>query len=234
MNRSSEVELGLPDRHGRLLSSLTAEASQALARQSLVVEQQTWLQNGAADAFVFSVLARLYDRDEPWDRRTIMGEPAVSALRITNATVHSLKRTAGAVKWKPMVAEAQRGMFCATCGSREDLQVDHIVPVSRGGEENEIHNMQLLCGSCNSAKRNLDGELLPSVFLTVVSDTVSPRLRYKRIQLEAIQEGPRRIGVCECGHTARDTLLRVRPISRMAANLLNLRIVCDLCESDQA
>lgn len=40
---------------------------------------------------------------------------------------------------------------CATCGGREGLTWDHVVPVSRGGT-NERRNLQILCRSCNSRK----------------------------------------------------------------------------------
>ena len=43
---------------------------------------------------------------------------------------------------------------CWVCLSTENLQVDHILPVSRGGT-NDISNLTTLCGSCNSSKNNL-------------------------------------------------------------------------------
>jgi hypothetical protein len=43
------------------------------------------------------------------------------------------------------------GRACARCGTNENLTVDHIIPWSRGGSD-EAHNLQLLCGSCNSKK----------------------------------------------------------------------------------
>lgn len=42
---------------------------------------------------------------------------------------------------------------CAACGSREDIQADHIIPVTRGGRHS-IGNLQPLCGSCNKSKMN--------------------------------------------------------------------------------
>ena len=43
------------------------------------------------------------------------------------------------------------GGKCARCGSREDLEYDHIVPVSKGGS-NTARNVELLCQRCNREK----------------------------------------------------------------------------------
>lgn len=42
---------------------------------------------------------------------------------------------------------------CARCGSRENLEYDHIVPVSKGGSNTE-RNIELLCQDCNRSKGN--------------------------------------------------------------------------------
>ena len=45
---------------------------------------------------------------------------------------------------------------CACCGRSESdvqLTVDHIIPLARGGT-NYLDNLQILCKSCNSRKRD--------------------------------------------------------------------------------
>lgn len=45
------------------------------------------------------------------------------------------------------------GAQCAKCSSTENLQLDHIVPLSKEGKH-ELQNTQILCGFCNISKGN--------------------------------------------------------------------------------
>jgi 5-methylcytosine-specific restriction endonuclease McrA len=40
---------------------------------------------------------------------------------------------------------------CKKCNSIEDLQVDHIIPLAKGGS-NDLDNLQILCRKCNREK----------------------------------------------------------------------------------
>ena len=40
---------------------------------------------------------------------------------------------------------------CVKCGSEDDLQFDHVIPVAKGGG-NVAENVQILCGDCNRQK----------------------------------------------------------------------------------
>lgn len=48
------------------------------------------------------------------------------------------------------------GGRCVFCGSTENLQLDHIVPFSKGGATS-VENLQLLCQKCNLEKSNKIG-----------------------------------------------------------------------------
>ena len=49
------------------------------------------------------------------------------------------------------------GGRCVYCGSRQNLQLDHIIPFSKGGATT-IENLQLLCQDCNLKKSNHIGQ----------------------------------------------------------------------------
>lgn len=44
--------------------------------------------------------------------------------------------------------------FCINCGATEGLTLDHIIPLSKGGDPFARENLTTLCISCNSSKGN--------------------------------------------------------------------------------
>jgi 5-methylcytosine-specific restriction endonuclease McrA len=40
---------------------------------------------------------------------------------------------------------------CSACGTMENLSIDHIIPISRGGSHS-VGNMMTLCRPCNASK----------------------------------------------------------------------------------
>lgn len=56
-------------------------------------------------------------------------------------------------EWQRELA-AVYGGCCANCGGDEELVLDHIVPIAKGGLS-EFDNLQLLCAVCNRIKGKL-------------------------------------------------------------------------------
>ncbi|MEM6530504.1 MAG: HNH endonuclease signature motif containing protein, partial [Chloroflexota bacterium] len=56
---------------------------------------------------------------------------------------------------------AQYGEVCLHCGATDHLKIDHVVSVARGGKS-EYENVQLLCGTCNTAKGKLVYDCRPT------------------------------------------------------------------------
>lgn len=59
----------------------------------------------------------------------------------------------------PMPPEVRKFVFerdrhtCQSCGAQTELNVDHIIPLAKGGS-NDLSNLQTLCRSCNQRKRD--------------------------------------------------------------------------------
>lgn len=89
---------------------------------------------------------------EVWDRER-RREHRFERLR----SIRAREEVASAVSRERIAPEVRRfvwtrdGGRCVHCGTEDDLQFDHIIPVARGGG-NAVANIQILCGSCNRQK----------------------------------------------------------------------------------
>ena len=75
-------------------------------------------------------------------------ERAHGELRGEEAAVHRREPISESVRHEVWRRDQGR---CVDCGSREQLEFDHIVPVSKGGS-NTARNIELRCEACNAHK----------------------------------------------------------------------------------
>lgn len=88
----------------------------------------------------------------------VCGEPSAES-RCPDHRVHKTHTGRHAVhtnttRWKKLSRKLRRMQpFCSTCGARDDLTVDHKVPLTeRPDLAYDLANLDVLCRSCNSAK----------------------------------------------------------------------------------
>ena len=64
--------------------------------------------------------------------------------------------------------------YCGRCGKGVDLEIDHIIPVSKGGTT-DMRNLITACRACNRAKRN---RLLTVAELQEIADKINSSFDY--------------------------------------------------------
>lgn len=69
--------------------------------------------------------------------------------------LHSPKAISGSKRYRILSRSAGRCVACGVSSQERAIEVDHIIPRSKGGPD-ELSNLQALCYKCNSQKRDRD------------------------------------------------------------------------------
>jgi 5-methylcytosine-specific restriction endonuclease McrA len=88
--------------------------------------------------------------NEAANRRRLQLEKAHALQAMTQQLDSRARRQAIPQEVKVHVWQRDCGS-CVQCGSRENLEFDHIIPLAMGGS-NSVRNIQLLCEVCNRRK----------------------------------------------------------------------------------
>jgi len=227
-----EELLGLAGPKEYQILDLTIKILTHLVEQRFILEKEFWTRNSRKDVAINHFLNELFPSEKNWDGKILFQESALHFVRRLNNDIHSTAKTSGGKKYTKSLEEIQGGYYCVLCGKKEHLEVDHIVPVSRDGDEEDLNNMQFLCKECNSAKNNLSDDLLPYIIKFQKSSNIPHTLRYFLLLNNAVEINGRMHGKCPlCGTISKNTHLNVIiGIKNAAANYLNLEILCDACQ----
>lgn len=109
-----------------------------------------------------------------WRRRYRRENPDISRAHHRNR--RALKIANGgrvsASEWQSVLARFDGQ--CAKCGANEDIHMDHVVPLSKGGSHS-VDNIQPLCATCNMRKHtkveDYRGKMYQPLALPLDNDT---------------------------------------------------------------
>jgi hypothetical protein len=101
-----------------------------------------WAEEGVSSD---DVMALLRERQRRRERKLERAHARMAVDRLEGPSRKPLGREVKTAVW------SRDGGRCVECGSDEDFQYDHIIPVSMGGATS-VENLQILCGDCNRVK----------------------------------------------------------------------------------
>jgi len=74
------------------------------------------------------------------------------AVTVRNSRIKKQSKMIEFDGWREEIKDFYN-MQCAKCTNIDNLQIDHIIPLSLGGDH-AMYNMQILCKRCNFEKSN--------------------------------------------------------------------------------
>ena len=113
--------------------------------EAKAVHQRQWQRERQRFKYLTDPSHRLYHRAKSKGYKVAAKDPGRST---TTPLVH-IPPSLLLQRW------ADFGHRCAYCGASGDLQIEHVIPISKGGA-NDLGNVVPACPSCNSSKRSRD------------------------------------------------------------------------------
>ena len=89
------------------------------------------------------------------DEKILEYENKVGVKKIWKHRARDSRIISGSIRYRVLTRAKHRCELCGISGEEKALDIDHIVPINKGGP-NVIENMQALCYTCNSQKRDTD------------------------------------------------------------------------------
>jgi hypothetical protein len=125
------------------------------------------------------IKSRIKDKRK-WALMTPMKRKISYFVRETNSGRRHMANRKGSVKMRDMLEKLrQQGNRCALSGElidHQNCEIDHIVPVSRGGSS-DIENLQFVSKRMNRMKGTMTNEEFAEACKSVVEHTLPPSLR---------------------------------------------------------
>ena len=211
--------------------ALILDTLDVMVQMTFTVTDSLWRTKSENDVFMRTVLTDATGQSREWDSETYKGQSILAFVRGVNAAAHCTERTSGAKRFFDTVTYSQGGEYCALCGDCDDLEVDHISPVSAGGSRDALANLQLLCSVCNGGKHALKSRLLPVLLKSCTTDCISTAVRFKCLLLAArtIDGRPHSCcSVCGCNSSTCKIIVECRSTS-LTASIFNVHAKCTKC-----
>jgi len=148
-------------RNGWTISALEKDEYERLLRdQERTPELVMHDEKGTRKWWMFQ--GRFYVDDEGYSgediRVLVLDREAKRKRKVENARRRLEQKSAAPTARREPIPEDVRTFVwrrdqgrCVKCGSQENLEFDHIIPVSKGGS-NTARNIQILCQKCNREK----------------------------------------------------------------------------------
>ena len=139
-------------------------------------------------AEIDEIVRKVYGREN----RARWQDPLVGA----SETRYRRTKSAKIFERRPIPAAVRRevleGASCAYCGETEGLEVDHIVPISAGGDVLDRLNLQPLCHDCNRDKK----DKLPSMKGNPYAGRIVGEFNGKRLHRIITENWSAALGAC--------------------------------------